>query len=130
MVNDPVADMLTRIKTAQAVKKETVVIPYSKLKMEIAKILLRLSYIKDVQRRGRKTSKIIEINLMYQDGVSKINDLKQVSKSSRRVYKSAKDLKAVRGGYGLAIVSTTRGLLSDKEARDKNIGGEVICEIW
>lgn len=130
MVTDPIADMLTRIKTAQAVQKETVVIPYSKLKMEIAKILLRLGYIKEVQRRGRKTGKVIEVGLIYQDDKPKINDLKRISKSSRRVYRSAKDLKPVRGGYGLAIVSTTKGLLSDREAREKNMGGEVLCEIW
>lgn len=127
---DPISDMLTKIRNAQAVKKEAVVVSYSKLKMELVKALLRFGYLKEAHRRGRKNNKILELELLYKNNLPKISGLKRISKPSCRVYRSAKDLKSVRQGRGLAIISTTKGILSDKEARKENVGGEVICEIW
>lgn len=127
---DPVADMLTKIRNAQAVGKETVVVSYSKLKMELVKALLRFGYLKEARRRGKKNKKILELELLYKNNVPKISGLKKVSKPSCRVYQSAKNLKSVRQGRGLAVISTTKGILSDKEAKKENVGGEIICEIW
>ncbi|KKS58046.1 MAG: 30S ribosomal protein S8 [Parcubacteria group bacterium GW2011_GWA2_42_35] len=127
---DPVADMLTKIRNAQAVGKETVVIPYSKLKAEVAKALIRFGYLKEARRRGRKNKKILELELLYKNNTPKISGLKKISKPSCRVYQSAKNLKSVRGGRGMAVISTTKGILSDREAKKENLGGEIICEIW
>lgn len=122
--------MLIRIKNAQMAKHESALIPFSKLKFEIAKILKKDGWISDFSKKGRKMKKYLEVNLLYTDGDSKIGDIKRISKPSRRIYISASDIKAVRQGFGSAIISTPLGLLTDKEARAKKVGGEVLCEIW
>ncbi len=128
---DPIADMLTKIRNAQAVEKETVVIPYSKLKMEIAKLFLRVDYIKEINRRGKKNKKSIELTLAYDEkGKPAISHLGRISKSSRRVYISLKEIKPVRQGYGMTILSTSKGILTDKEAIKGKVGGEALAEIW
>ncbi len=128
---DPIADMFAKIRNALAVQKETVAISYSKIKMEIAKVLLRNNYIKEINRRGKKSKKTIEMVLIYdENGKGLINHIGRVSKSSRRVYLSLKEIKPVRRGYGMAIFSTPKGLLNDKEARKEKVGGELIAEIW
>jgi small subunit ribosomal protein S8 len=127
---DPISDMLTAIRNAQRVSKDTVSIPFSNLKYEIAKILERERFIGKVERKGRKERKKIEITLKYEDKRPAISGLKRISKSGQRVYKSHNLIKRVKGGYGIAIISTSKGLLADKEARKKKLGGEVICEIW
>lgn len=126
---DPIGDFLSQIKNAQAVKHETVKVPFSKIRYEIAKLLAKEDFIKKVKKKGRKKKNLL-ITLNYEDGKPKIVNLRRVSKPGRRVYTSAKDLNPVRGGYGISIVSTSKGLMTDKEARSKNLGGEVICEIW
>jgi len=128
---DPIADMFTKIRNAQAVKKETVLIPYSKLKMEIAKALLKNNYIKEINRRGKKNKKSIELVLAYdENGKGMINYIGRISKPSRRIYLSLKEIKPVRRGFGIMLLSTTKGILTDKEARKEKVGGEAICEIW
>jgi len=128
---DPIADMFTKIRNAQAVKKETVVIPYSKLKMEIAKLFLRADYIKEINRRGKKNKKSVELTLSYdEDGKPAISHLSRISKPSRRVYIPLKGMKPVRQGYGIIILSTSKGILTDKEAIKKKLGGEVLAEVW
>jgi len=128
---DPIADMLTKIRNAQAVKKETVVIPYSKVKMEIAKLFLRADYIKEINRRGKKNKKSIELTLSYdEDGKPAISHLSRISKPSRRVYIPLKGMKPVRQGYGIMILSTSKGILTDKEAIKKKLGGEILAEVW
>ncbi len=128
---DPIADMLIRIKNASAVKKETVLVPYSKLKLELARLLAERGYVSLVERRGRKGRKFIELALAYQaDGSGLITDLRRISKPSRRVYRQAKEIRKVKGGLGISIISTSQGLKSDKEARRLHLGGEIICEIW
>ena len=130
-MTDPIADMLTKIRNAQAVKKETVVIPYSKVKMEIAKLFLRADYIKEINRRGKKNKKSIELTLSYdEDGKPAISHLSRISKPSRRVYIPLKGMKPVRQGYGMMILSTSKGILTDKEAIKKKLGGEVLAEVW
>jgi len=130
-MTDPVTDMLNRIRNAQAVLKETVDIPISNLRYEIAKILEKGGFVAEVEKKGKKTKKVIEITLKYNEKVPVISGLKRISKPGKRIYKKAKELKPVRGGYGIAVISTSKGgLMTDKEARKQKLGGEVICEIW
>lgn len=127
---DPISDMLTSIRNAQVVFHPTVNIPFSNLKYKIAKILEREGFIERVERKGRKVKKILEITLKYEDKTPAISGLKRISKSGQRIYKSFKEIKLVKGGQGIAIISTSKGLVTDKEARKQKLGGEVICEIW
>jgi len=130
-MTDPIADMLTRIRNAQAVKKETVVFPYSKIKWEILNVLSKNGYIKGLDKTNKKNKKFIEIILKYDEKKTpKIFELKRVSKSSRRVYVQAKDIWFFKKGLGIKVLSTPKGILSDKEAKKLNVGGEVLLEIW
>jgi len=128
---DIIADMLTKIRNAQAVKKETVSIPYSKLKMEITKILTREKFLKEAEQKGKKNKKIIDIILAYDDEKNPaINHLARISKQSQRIYLPLKKIKPVRRGFGLQIISTPKGILTDKEAKKEKVGGEILCEVW
>jgi len=130
----PIADMLTRIRNAQAVRKEHAVVPFSKVKQEIAKILVASGYLLSVERRKRKIGRtereVLELELKYEENVGVISGLRMVSKPSRRLYTAAKNIKPVRSGYGIAIISTPKGLLTSRAARRENVGGEVMFEIW
>ena len=127
---DSIADMLTQIRNAQVVLKPKVLISFSNLKYNIAKILEKNKFIDKVEKKGKKNKKFIEITLKYKDKRPAISGLKKVSKPGRRIYKSVREIKRVKGGYGIAVVSTSKGLMTDKEARKQRVGGEVICEIW
>jgi len=129
-MTDPIADMLTRIRNAQAVSRPMVTVPFSKLKFNLAKILEKEGLIREIATKGRKTRKVIEIKLKYEKGIPTISGLKRISKPGRRIYLKKKGLRPVRQGYGLAIISTPSGLMTNKEARKKGLGGEVLCEIW
>ena len=129
-MTDTIADMLTQIRNAQAVDKETVSIPFSNLKYEIAEILEKGGFVEKVKKRGRKERKKIEITLKYENEIPAISSLKVVSRPGQRIYKSYKEIGRVKRGYGIVIISTSKGLMTDKEARKQKIGGEVICEIW
>ena len=128
---DPIADMLTSIRNAQAARKETVSVPYSKIKMEIAKVLAKEKFIKEADHKGKKVNKTIDIVLNY-NGLNRpaITSLKRVSKPSRRIYSPSSKIKKIRQGFGFQILSTPRGILSGKDARREKIGGEVICEVY
>lgn len=127
---DPIADMLNRIRNAQAVSKETVELPFSKAKYGIAKILEQQGYVEKVDFKGRKSKKTIEIRLRYKEEVPVIRSITRVSKPGQRHYASTGDLKLLRNKHRTAILSTSHGLMTDEEARKKNVGGEIICEIW
>jgi len=127
---DPVSNMLTSIRNALAVKHSAVSIPFSNLKYEIAKILEKNGFVAKVEKKGKKIKKLLEITLKYDKEAPAISGLKRISKLSQRVYKGAKEMKPVKGGYGIAIISTSKGLMTDKETRKKKLGGEVIAEIW
>jgi small subunit ribosomal protein S8 len=123
--------MLARIRNAQAVKKTTVNIPFSKLKWSILEILQKQGFIKEIEKIGRGNNKTIEINLKYRkDGTPRINILKRISKPSRRLYFGAKDIWSFKHGTGLLIVSTSKGIMTDKEAKKEKLGGEIMLEIW
>jgi len=130
MVTDPIADMLIQLKNASRAGKESVVLPGSNLKYEIAKVLEREGYLKAVARRGKKVKKYLYCELSYEGKAPKINDVKRISKPSRRVYVKASELKPVRQGFGLAVISTPAGLKTAKEARKEKVGGEILFTLW
>ncbi len=127
---DPISDMLIRIKNAQAVLHPTVEIPFSNFKYELAKILAKNGFIGTVEKKGRKTKKYIEIALKYKEGIRAISGLRKVSKPGQRIYTNFKKIRKVKGGYGMAIISTPKGLMTDREAKKQKLGGEIVCEIW
>ncbi|HOW22124.1 MAG TPA: 30S ribosomal protein S8 [Sedimentibacter sp.] len=131
VMTDPIADMLTRIRNANHAKHEFVDIPASKIKKEIANILLEEGYIKgfDVIDDGKQG--IIRIELKYQQNKERvITGIKRISKPGLRVYVGKEDTPKVLGGLGIAILSTSKGILTDKKARKQGVGGEVICYVW
>ncbi|OGM98409.1 MAG: 30S ribosomal protein S8 [Candidatus Yanofskybacteria bacterium RIFCSPLOWO2_01_FULL_41_34] len=134
MVNHPISDMLIRIKNAQAVKGEQVTMPFSKVKFKIANILKEAGYVSEVERKNKKAKKAeheyLQLTLKYRDDQGVLSGVKIVSHPSRRMYIKAKDIKLVRSGYGLAIISTPKGVMNSKEAKKSGLGGEIICEVW
>ncbi|MBU6371444.1 MAG: 30S ribosomal protein S8 [Alphaproteobacteria bacterium] len=129
-VNDPLGDMLTRIRNAQMRGKSTVLTPTSKLRLRVLEVLQEEGYIRsyaEVQKNGKTE---IEIQLKYYEGAPVIQDISRVSKPGRRVYSSIKDLGLVRNGLGIAILSTPKGVMSDTAARAQNVGGEVLCKVY
>lgn len=122
--------MLTQIRNAQAVGHPTIDVPFSKIKYEIAKLLEKNNLVGKVEKKGKKTNIIITIELKYQNKIPEISGLKTISKPGQRIYLKSKEIQAVRGGYGIAIVSTSKGLMTDKEARKQKLGGELICKVW
>jgi len=132
-MTDPISDMLTQIRNAQTVGRSTVDIPFSKLKFSLAEILKKEGFLKKVSKKGRGAKRKIEIELLYEDKknkISKINQLKRVSKPGKREYIRSKDIYPVLSGKGISIISTSKGLMTGKEAKKKGLGGEVLCEIW
>jgi small subunit ribosomal protein S8 len=130
MLTDPISDMLTRIRNASMVRKQFVDVPRSKIKFAIAKILQKeqcVSGVEEVQVEGRD---FLRLKLRYSDGASYISSLRRISKPGRRVYAKADRLPHVRSGFGFAIVSTPNGLMTNREARKRRLGGEVLCEIY
>lgn len=129
-MTDPIADMLNRIKNGQAVKKETVEIPFSKICFEIGKILVRTGFLKNVELKTKRNRRPIELTLQYKEGRPQVTGVKRVSKPGQRIYASSLELKKIARKKGIAIVSTPKGLMTAGEARVEVIGGEVLCEIW
>ena len=130
-ITDPIADMLTRIRNANSAKHKTVDVPASKMKTAIAEILFREGYIKSFEVISNENQGIIRITLKYDEKGSRVIDgLKRISKPGLRVYAGAEELPKVLGGLGIAIISTNKGLLTDKEARKQNVGGEVLAFVW
>ncbi len=131
MVRDPLSDFLVRITNAQAVGKESTLIPYSKFLWEVSKILEQTSYVKKIDRRGKRSDRLIEISFSYNpEGQGRIDGTRRISKLSRRVYRKASDIHSIKHGYGAQIISTSKGLMTDREARKARVGGEVLFEIW
>ena len=128
---DPIADMLTRIRNANSAKHKTVDIPASKMKTAIAEILFREGYIKSFELINDETQGIIRVTLKYDEkGTRVIDGIKRISKPGLRVYAGKEELPKVLNGLGIAIISTSKGLKTDKEAREAGIGGEVLAYIW
>jgi small subunit ribosomal protein S8 len=128
---DPIADMIVRIKNATESKKESVVFPYSKLKLAVLDTLMKDGFIKSFGKKGKKIAKFIEVVLIYdENGKGKITGVERVSKTSKRVYNKAKDIKSVKSGQGSLILSTPKGIMTDKMAKIAKVGGEVMFKIW
>ncbi len=128
---DPIADMLTRIRNASAAKHKTVDVPASKMKKAIADILYNEGYIKSVEEIADENQGILRIALKYdENGAKVIAGIKRISKPGLRVYASAEKLPKVLNGLGIALISTSKGIKTDKEARKENLGGEVLAYIW
>ena len=128
---DPIADMLTRIRNANSAKHKTVDVPNSKMKTAIAEILFKEGYIKSFELINDETQGIIRITLKYDEkGARVIDGIKRISKPGLRVYAGKEELPRVLNGLGIAIISTSKGLKTDKEAREAGIGGEVLAYIW
>ncbi len=130
VMTDPIADMLTRIRNANQQRHETVSMPASKMKTDIAEILLNEGFIKDYKVEGEVASKTLTITLKYKGNDRVISGLKRVSKPGLRTYAKVNDIPKVLNGLGIVILSTSQGVMTDKEARAKNIGGEVLAYIW
>jgi len=128
---DPIADMLTRIRNANIVKHPKIELPSSKLKVKLAQLLKSEGYIIDYSEKEVDKFKILTVILKYnEDGTPVITNLRRVSKPGLRIYNKAKNLPKVLGGLGVAIISTSKGLLTDRKAKKENIGGEVLCYVW
>jgi small subunit ribosomal protein S8 len=131
MLTDPIADMLTRIRNAITVKRSHVDVPVSQLKRGLAEVLKREGYIWDWQEVEAEPVNQLRLELKYgANGEVVIQHIKRISTPGRRVYRKAKEMKPVLNGLGITIISTSSGIVSDREARQKNIGGEVLCEIY
>tara|TARA_B100000315_G_C14300766_1_gene461750 strand:+ start:52 stop:441 length:390 start_codon:yes stop_codon:yes gene_type:complete len=129
MMSDPISDMLTRIKNAYMAKKRNVVLPSSKVKLNIANLLQKNGYIGGVKESGDK-KKELQIDLIYKNNKPALSAVKRISKPGRRIYAGARELTNVLNGYGISIVSTSKGIMTNKEARKEKIGGEIICEVY
>jgi small subunit ribosomal protein S8 len=131
MMTDPVADMLTRIRNGSQALHPTVAMPSSKLREEIAKILAAEGYIDGYEVSAEGSHKTLTVKLRYgRDRAPVIQGLNRTSTPGRRIYRGAADLPRVMGGLGVAVISTSQGLLPDREARKRRLGGEVLCEVW
>ena len=131
-MTDPIADLLSRIRTAHLAKHDRLDLPASKIKIEICKLLKEQGFIDKIQLLGENPAKkTIRVFLRYTDeGLPLIQHMKRVSKPGRRVYKKVDELRPVRNGLGVGIISTSQGLLTDQQARERRVGGEFLCEIW
>lgn len=130
MMTDPIADMLTRIRNGNMKKHESVEVPASNMKKNLAQILLDEGYIKGYNVVDDNRQGMITIDLKYVDDERSISGLKRISKPGRRVYVRANEVPTVLGGLGTAILSTSKGVMTDKQARAQGLGGEVICYVW
>ena len=131
MVTDPISDLLTRLRNASMVSKPSVSVPHSNFKFDLAKLLKNEGYVSDVKVSGEGVKKSIDIDMKYsEEGMSVISGMNRLSKPGQRVYSSFDKLPRNNGGLGTVVVSTSRGLLTDSEARKRKLGGELICEVW
>lgn len=131
MTTDPIADLINQIKNAGAVKKATVSIPFSNFKLSIAEKLKEVGFVKAVEKKGKKVKKTLDITIKYNDdGKAFIQGVKRVSKPGRRIYRGFEDIIPVKYGFGSLILSTPKGIKTDKEAKKEKVGGEALFQIW
>lgn len=130
MVNDPIGDLLAQIKNAAMAGKKTVNLPYSKMKMAVAKILVQEGYLTSAKLVGQLPKARLEIELAYQDKTPVLTDLNRKSKPGMRWYIGGKQIPLVLGGAGISILSTPKGVMTGKQARTQGVGGELLCEVW
>ena len=129
-LNDPVGDLITRIRNAQMRGRSKVLSPASTLRVRVLNVLIEEGYIRGFSEVEKDGHKELEIELKYFEGAPAIHEIQRVSKPGRRVYSAVKDLGLVRNGLGISILSTPKGVMSDAAARDANVGGEILCEVY
>ncbi len=129
-MRDPISNLITTIKNGSASRKESVTVPATNFVEAVATALARKGYVKPAAKKGKTIQKTLEIGLIYNDGKSRITDVKRVSKPSKRLYKGYTEIFQVKQGYGSTFISTPKGILSDDEARKEKVGGEVLFQIW
>ncbi len=129
-MTDPITDMLNQIRNAEAVAKTEVLLPFSKLKNQIGLILVQEGFVQDVKKVAKDKNKAMKIILKYDNGIPAIEGAKRVSKPGQRIYVKNTDIKKVRGGFGISIISTPKGLMTNNQARKAKLGGEVMLEVW
>jgi small subunit ribosomal protein S8 len=130
MVNDPIGDMIIQIKNASLAGRQTVELPYSKLKHEVARIIQEEKFIEKVEKTGTEPKFNLKLTLRYKGSTPVVTDLKRKSKPGLRVYVNRYSIPKVVGGMGIAILSTSAGIMTGKSARKQGLGGELLCEIW
>jgi len=135
-MSDPIGDFIIRIKNAGKVGKESVSVPFSKMKLAIAELLSAKGYVGAITKKAKGlpaqagNAKYLEITLLYKDGEPVVSGVKRMSKPSRRLYESAKNIKKFRRGYGMSVFSTPKGIMADSDAKKNNLGGEFLFNIW
>ena len=129
-MTDPITDMLNQIMNAEAVGKTEILIPLSKIKNEIAIILSKEGFLGEIKKAARGKVKGLKIVLKYDNEVPAIAGFKRVSKPGQRIYNGVSEIRKVHGGYGISIISTSKGLMTNKDAKKSKLGGEIICQIW
>jgi small subunit ribosomal protein S8 len=131
MMNDPIGDMLARIRNGALARHDVVSLPHSKLKLAVAQVLAEGGFLEDVREDESEGFPVLVLGLRYgDDGRGLIDGLRRISKPSRRVYVGKGEIPRVRNGLGLAVLSTSKGVLSDRAAREAEVGGEILCEVW
>lgn len=131
MTTDPIADLINQIKNAGAVKKATVSVPFSNFKLSIAEKLKETGWVKAVEKKGKKVKKTLDITIKYnEDGKAFIQGVKRISKPGRRIYRGFEEVIPVKYGFGALILSTPKGIKTDKEAKKEKVGGEALFQIW
>jgi len=127
---DPITDMLNQIRNGQAVQKAEVSVPFSNFKFEIAKVLADSGFVGEIKKASKGKAKILKITLKYDNGMPAISGLKRISKQGQKIYGTVHEIKKVRGGYGISVISTPKGLMTDKQAKKEKTGGEILLEVW
>jgi len=127
---DPISNMIIQLKNAGMAGIPSTTVPYSNVKFEIASLLKKEGYVASVEKKGKTVKKNLELGVVYTDKKPRISDVKRVSKPSRRVYLGVKDIRPVLQGHGIMILSTPKGILTEKQARKEHVGGEVLFKIW
>ncbi len=127
---DQIANMINMIKNASGREHESITVPYSKIKMAIAECLKNEGYLSSINQKSQKGFPVLELGLSYVDGAPKVNGVDRISKSSCRVYTSSKDIRGVKHGHGIMVLTTPKGILTDKQARKEHVGGEVLFKMW
>ena len=130
MVNDIVGDFIVRLTNAGAIRKASVSIPFSTFKLAIAEKLKDAGYVADIEKKGKKARRTLDITLKYDNGRHAISGVKRISKPGRRMYRSVHEILPVHYGHGALVLSTPKGVLTDKEAKKEKVGGEALFEIW
>jgi small subunit ribosomal protein S8 len=130
MVGDTISNLIISLKNAQKARHEEVVLSFSKMKLSILEVLKKEGFIAGVEKTGKDISKKLIVTLKYEDGAPAITDVKRISKQSKRTYTGYKDIKTVRNGYGITVLSTPQGVMSNKEATKSKVGGELLFTMW